>query len=916
MYCKFCGMENDESSAQCKICRHPAEKQPEEGKKKIYLDFTLFKYSAILNQTLKHLNILSIISFPVISIIYFYHKLIRKPFWSPLYSNIFYQLQIVNLHTMKNLNLKKLTENENELRNLGFTQLIAYQDISAVSPVYHSLYINRSFGAFAESIVNKTTGSVEYVMFFAFTVSQKFITYANTDGIGCNYNQIFLKYFPGRNTKQLWDLFTMNLLKKREQMLCPELHDLMPVLYIARIRLIEIETANGHLRAESPSLKTSIVWSCHNHPLSAAVRKCPSCGLALCEACIVEYNDTYYCSKCVPWHTEKNNIKKPWGYAGIAIRTCAGIIDLGSAILVTAVFFSALHFAFNKAGLDHTNLYAFLLTQLPLSAFLYWNSIYSMAITGKTIGKRLCGLHVLDKNGKMPGYVSAFNRFAVKLCSFIFIFPIFGYLFTPFSKTKKSFVDKLSGTIVLTKKPFSKAVAASIILAPLLTVSVLLTSLIISAGSGLSSQSYLEPCWEKKGVIYKTYPDFNFRSNDPFFIYCKDSAVFCVSKKNGTTLWKRQLGNNPDLQYNKHGYVFVFDNQHTKKAALIRLDKQSGRIMWRTALPDSGFWRITGDSSMIIATSANKIMSLTPLGIVQWERNIIYDTLKAESRSGSTEYNETDYRSETDYYVQIDRVNNRVLLNSTSDLNNKRSFSYDCKTGDVSLLPGFVSTVPVIINDSCYYEHLPNSQVGVFSRSDRRMIFQTPDTAGELYIKRFGQLSDSGRISLLYETRCAYSARDGSITFCYSDDYTLETITDNVLLLSKSEKRIINQDNAIPVKKQYRIVDRFNNATLASIIDTSVTALEYVSENDSVLYILSTSGSNAAIHSFFDLLLQNLMLKPYQIKTSLLTFNKKTRRLHNTELGTNIYSAQIIENSHRDLVFMYSAGFAGAYYLK
>jgi len=153
-------------------------------------------------------------------------------------------------------------------------------------------------------------------------------------------------------------------------------------------------------------------------------------------------------------------------YAGFAVRVCACAADwllvlLASALPLLAV--TALRFAGARFAPDsRASILVSALIVIPL-----WTAynLIALARFGTTLGKRLFGVRVLHKNGEPCDFVSSFVRIAFGIVSVLFVFPLIGYLFVPFRRSKQGFHDQLAGTVAVTKNPGRKAVVCWTILA-------------------------------------------------------------------------------------------------------------------------------------------------------------------------------------------------------------------------------------------------------------------------------------------------------------------------------------------------------------------------------------------------------------------------------------------------------------------
>jgi uncharacterized RDD family membrane protein YckC len=123
----------------------------------------------------------------------------------------------------------------------------------------------------------------------------------------------------------------------------------------------------------------------------------------------------------------------PGPRAGFWIRLGAAFLD---GLILTVPFF-VLAVVLNPA------LY-FLLFLAQIAYFTY----YEGGPTGQTIGKRVCGIRVIDRDGGGPiGYGRGFVRWIGRLISGLFLY--LGYLWMLWDKDKQTWHDKMANDVVV-----------------------------------------------------------------------------------------------------------------------------------------------------------------------------------------------------------------------------------------------------------------------------------------------------------------------------------------------------------------------------------------------------------------------------------------------------------------------------------
>ena len=139
---------------------------------------------------------------------------------------------------------------------------------------------------------------------------------------------------------------------------------------------------------------------------------------------------------------------------GFFIRLVAYLIDsiilyfIDRLVLIaTDVFLGKKMVSFNPADLKGENL-GFLLYYLIMSMMIgCFYFTYCHGVTGQTIGKWLCGLKVIKKNGEPLGLGLAFLRWLGYWVSSFFL--CLGFIWIAFSKQKQGWHDKIAGSYVI-----------------------------------------------------------------------------------------------------------------------------------------------------------------------------------------------------------------------------------------------------------------------------------------------------------------------------------------------------------------------------------------------------------------------------------------------------------------------------------
>jgi uncharacterized RDD family membrane protein YckC len=145
--------------------------------------------------------------------------------------------------------------------------------------------------------------------------------------------------------------------------------------------------------------------------------------------------------------------QRPLRPAGFFIRFLAYSIDnllLGLLSLLLAI---VAYVILERSGIrigfepDEFARWLWLLFVLPNTALSCLYFIYFHAVTGQTVGKLMCGLHVVTADGNRPlGWGRSVARcFGYFLSSFMYL----GFLWVLFNRRKRGWHDYLAGTVVV-----------------------------------------------------------------------------------------------------------------------------------------------------------------------------------------------------------------------------------------------------------------------------------------------------------------------------------------------------------------------------------------------------------------------------------------------------------------------------------
>ena len=200
---------------------------------------------------------------------------------------------------------------------------------------------------------------------------------------------------------------------------------------------------------------------CYIHANREATTSCALCGNRLCTSCAVSVNEIDYCDSCAPAGAVRQDYDEDYesipvvdtekvGLSPFDSRFFAGLVDIALMIGVTGIVVLALwlltggHLDFLTSSREQPFAYYLLrfliLLCVPLYLFL------PVALTGQTIGHRLCGVIVLQPNGQILTTQQALFRTVLQVLSAL---PFFlGFLWMLWDGENLTWHDRLSGTRV------------------------------------------------------------------------------------------------------------------------------------------------------------------------------------------------------------------------------------------------------------------------------------------------------------------------------------------------------------------------------------------------------------------------------------------------------------------------------------
>ena len=817
-------MHNEIDEGACALCERPLDPSFVPADEKIFIDMTRFAFLPFCKELLRSRTMLLPLIFPIFVILYGVFKLLRRPFLSPYYICQTPKLHRVDLKNLRNFDTKSFNKSEAALLRIGFERLLDLEDRSRAQITFERLYLNRGNGAFASMFIQKLTGRVLYVEFFAITAGQKIISYINGEGISENDDpQIFIRYVGPITVEETWKLFAETLTKRGEALLVIEPRRLFPILSLVRIANITRGLAKKILikSVGNAALGGTPISLCYHHPATLAVRVCATCHIPLCETCYREVQGAYYCQRCVPVDTTALKlVESPWGFVGVGPRMVAAVLDLCIAIMSGITAFLPFYFIGRSLLHDHWQAFAFIMAQPFFAAFIYWYFIFQVARKGQTFGKKIGGLHVIGRQGERPGLAAAAIRFAFSCISFLFIFPLIGYLFIPFRKNKNGFHDQLAGTYVVARNPKRKAIFSWLLSVPaLLLIIFIIAGAVIYltglSGNPIATEVALPKRWEIVKNENAPWGKVMILDRMSACLIADSASLSCLDMKKGDTIWRVTGLNNPHVpDADTVGPLCIIELNDNATARLSYLDDRTGKKLWSTHIKASAGdnWSVIGDSNLIAIYTKDTLIVFSTQGESRWGKKLtsplnvaLHATTAVNDKSlriwykdGGTKVRELTLAAETGR-----------LLKTTS----RHSYQF------MTALPGdYQLSVQPDHRQALYY--LP----------DDRIIWSIEDSLE--YISGFSREAVAGRgiPALFYGRSRAYRGEDGAIAFEYPRDATYLFAARDYLVLFRVA------DSSTGAKKGFLIIDNTTGTLLHTFADTILVGLTLVTEDDRSLY--------------------------------------------------------------------------------
>jgi uncharacterized RDD family membrane protein YckC len=607
----------------------------------------------------------------------------------------------------------------------------------------------------------------------------------------------------------------------------------------------------------------------------------------LCEACFEFREQKYYCKNCMP-QTSTTPAKSLFpaegstaGFAGFGTRVLAGLLDgVVIGVIIWAVYMGLKHATTILIPGETFVSLPFILTQLFLVALVSFYFVGVIKLKGQTPGMQMLGLRVVDYQGNRPDGVAALVRFGYLLISGLFVFPLIGYLFIIFRKTKQGLHDQLANTLVVTKHPVKKAILCWFMLAVMGAVggwytlkwtTPWLDILRSFSAEALKSEVTLEARWvlpfEDEGQFLYSYSARGER-----FIVSTSTTVQAHNMRDGKIVWTYDNLAGAGIQLLSEDEslpLLMLHHGDREYPMLLNIDSESGEIIWERQLETSGP-ALAYDSGTILVYDLNRLYAYSHDKRLLWQKSFS-DNLSIASVSLNQEILIARHSETSQRLTCLSRASGEFLWEMMDTPYNPGS----------ALENGY----------QCLYTN--NGKSRLMFLPEQRWIWDSPKNVGVVIADK--KQSSSTRHSLtgtLFTSRSAVRSKDGTILYSYPRDARFGCLTDNFVLLIR-EATAENTDGELLFLEKHtgRIKKTFPGKAYFIILK--------VAEDPNHIYLIANyiSDKQAAAKATSDILI----------------LNKQTLEIKEIAMGKNIPLYQIKIFPRDNLIFIPTYQHVGAY---
>lgn len=864
MYCQQCGMHNVNEATACQVCGADLASRGDPRTIKIFADLTQLPLKALISSIIRSYPLLSPLFIPIFTLLYGFKKLTGSPFFSLNLNYKTPRFHQVDLNTLPRLHRQSFQKASSFLRQQGFTPFFDLEDVSLVQASVQHLEIQREHNIYATLHINKASGKITHTTFSAFFIDGSYLSVDNAYAFPIEYPEDFvIKHVPNASLQETYTTFLQQLQQFPDAPVYFPLKQLLSLGYARRDMIIDLGLEQGIFHPKG-DVKQPQARMCYHHPLNAAVRACSVCGKSLCEACYQEYQGQIYCQACLPEDALLSGAAsfadEQTGYAGFGVRAVAALIDLLIIAIGGIGIYQGLSYLLRTLVPEaNIRFLPFLLTQLFLVIGIAWYLIAPLKNYGSTLGQKLLGLRVIDRDGGRPELAAALIRFVYHLLAGLFIFPLLGYFFILFRKKKQGLHDQLSDTYVITRHAARKAIFSwmfLLLLFGLLGWQVyqyrwLLPGVPFGSSSSmydLHADIHLESTWEQM-FDPNTVTMTSYLNRGDYCFVSTTEGMMALDMRTGSILWTQNslasvalqaISENPALP------LVGLQYHPEDRWRVMRIEPASGAILWQHELESYGP-SLTFDAETLLVYTDDVVQAYnTPEGRFLWERTF-RDLLYIEYAALHSDILLGRYSESALTLTYLDRVTGERI--------------WELKDSPYS--PGYV------LDRDHQFFYTDAGKSLLFHVPDRRPLWEQPHGIGYVTAHEASSGdSEHDAMVAVYTTEQVLRADTGETIFAYPADTRFGALTHDFLLLSYEYQE----------QHELLLLDKATGVILEQLGNTGWMGLFYLTEDDAAIYLAANlkpeSPGQDSLHSV------------------LLIIDKQTYTLTEIPVGRNIGSLQ------------------------
>lgn len=887
IFCPHCGLQQTQTTKPCKLCHSPLPHTGERIDELISADTALMPFKEIVRQAKTTSLAFKLFLLPLLIVIYFYSRTFKKPLYANVYLSKFPKIRILSPDSPTVTINKQLQKSTVEMSANNFAPLFDYEDLAMAQKNCCRLFLNKEDKIYAlTEVVGQKNIAITTTTFLAYSAQKKVILYVNDfEHPLTDPPTLIRRNLPTLTPSQLLDQMQQDPVFKREKTILLKPGNFLILRQKIRSHLIEQSLREGYFAIRP---KENQVKVCSHHTMLPAEGSCSVCQTPLCGGCIRDYKEAIYCETCIPSHLQEANsaelfdLPTEFNLAGFGIRTFAALLDLIIFLciigIITYGIISATPLILPPLSSERVTWF---ISQLYVVLFFVFYLAWPLMKFGKTPGQAILGLKIVDRQMNPVSGAGVFVRTGYHLLSALFIFPILGYCFSLFSKTKQGLHDKISGTLIITRRAKAKAITAWLLLLCLAGGTIGIGSNHMGSAFSFVYEmifNYQEPEIALEPIWLETY-DNSFiaptQQNDLAYVFdSNENSLKALSTSTGETIWQRH-----DITYYYnltspdffHDVLIITTDVPSKPDKVMLLSRLSGTVFWEKQMNNNLFLDISACGDNIFIMEDPLLYTYNINGRLLWQKK--FPGLRMGNFSCNKEIVARFYNDETGEGKQY----------------------YLAKTDGKTIWQRNGSGQQ-ISNGFQYENDYDNKILRLLRLRDQKIIWETPNNGTYLY----EHIITSPEVSkedipqgLLYESTRALRIQDGQVAFTYPKGYNLLKLSDDFLILLNS----YNNENQKKVKeKNLLILNQESGETLFSAPISNIDLVRLLGENRNNLFFITTKYEDK---------------NKINASNTLLTLNKQTGATEQKYLGKNLNTAQV--NIVNDQAFISTSNSLGMY---